>query len=194
MSLNFDSPDQLISQLFASWRSAIGQREHPFYLLSLATVGNDHFPECRIVVLRQVHETLGEIQIQGDVRSPKIAQLKKDPRVTLLFYDPVRRVQIRCRGVASVHIGDALANTAWQECAPTSRAMYATKEGPSEEVEEHPFIPAIPAEDDAWAFSHFAAIVCRLTEIDVLELAREQNRRVLLRRSTTGWELQRLAP
>ncbi|WP_020471800.1 PNPOx family protein [Zavarzinella formosa] len=178
-----------VSEIFAFLN-----REDGFRLLSMASLGPGFFPESRLVVRRRVDESTRSIHVHTDVRSPKIAQLQTDPRLTLLFYDPATRIQVRCRAVASIHIEDGIAHDAWLSIAPLNRVMYAAVESPGQMVEDHPPMPAIPEEDDLVAFRHFAVIVCYLTEMDVLELTADQNRRALLRWTGSGWESAKLAP
>jgi hypothetical protein len=39
-------------------------------------------------VIRQVDETHSTLSVVTDVRSPKIAEIRLDPRVSLVGYDP----------------------------------------------------------------------------------------------------------
>jgi pyridoxine/pyridoxamine 5'-phosphate oxidase len=70
-------------------------RRHPFKYFQLATL--DEYPEIRTIVNRNIAEDLS-ITFFTDGRSPKVDQIKKDPRVSVHFYHENKRLQIRIKG------------------------------------------------------------------------------------------------
>ncbi|MCB0551597.1 MAG: pyridoxamine 5'-phosphate oxidase family protein, partial [Phaeodactylibacter sp.] len=72
---------------------------HPFRYFSLATFGL--FPEVRTVVAREVSQSLS-VLFFTDSRTPKVAQIKENPRVSALFYHPKKKLQARIKGMAEL--------------------------------------------------------------------------------------------
>ncbi|NNF32654.1 MAG: hypothetical protein HKN68_01005 [Saprospiraceae bacterium] len=70
-------------------------RKHPFNYFTLATIGG--YPEVRTVVKRQYTEE-DTIIFFTDSRSPKVDQIKGDPRSSALFYHPRKKLQVRLKG------------------------------------------------------------------------------------------------
>lgn len=187
--IDLSNPDEIFGLLSAG----VGHADHGYHLLSFATIGPDSYPECRTLVLRNVDASLRAIHVYADVRSPKVAQLQADPRVTLLFYDPVSRLQVRCRATATTHIEEDIAHAAWVALPTTSKSMYAALASPGQVVPVHPSMPMTSEIVEPVAFRHFAVVACYVNEMDVLELNREQNRRSLLRWNGENWEETKVA-
>ena len=70
-------------------------KKHPFNFFFLCTKGD--FPEVRTVVKRTYSEDHC-IVFFTDSRSPKVEQIKSDPRCSALFYHPKKQLQVRIRG------------------------------------------------------------------------------------------------
>ncbi len=87
----------------------------------LATAGADGAPECRTVVLRACDPRRRTLTVFTDARSPKVAQIAADPRVSMTFRDLDHAVQLRVWGTAALHAGDGLARAHWTEAPPLTR-------------------------------------------------------------------------
>ena len=99
------SPSAVWAWLAGELTAATASARHPLHLATLATIDADGCPQARTVVLRHVDPARGEIRFHTDVRSPKVAAIRRDPRVALPWYDPARRVQVRSRAGAAIHPG-----------------------------------------------------------------------------------------
>lgn len=95
----------------------------------LATVF-ESTPVQRIVVLREVHPESRSLLAWTDLRSAKVAQLRKNMRVGWLFYQRTWRVQLCLTGPVTLHSDDALAESQWQKCRPESRLGYSFPHAP----------------------------------------------------------------
>ena len=95
----------------------------------LATLTDDGC-EQRTVVLRVVDRDHGALFFHTDIRSSKVEQIRKDGRVSLLFYDHDRSVQLKIRGVASIHQTDEFAHLLWDAGTPASLKMYSAPLSP----------------------------------------------------------------
>ena len=78
----------------------------------------------RTVVLRGVDRHRSSLLFHTDVRSAKIEQLRSQPSVALLFFDPQLEVQLQIQGVAMIHTDDAIADRLWEASTTTSLKMY----------------------------------------------------------------------
>ncbi|MFW5655279.1 MAG: pyridoxamine 5'-phosphate oxidase family protein, partial [Roseicyclus sp.] len=63
-------------------------------------------PEARTLVLRAVDRAAARLTFHTDMASPKVAQIRADPRVALHVWIPKDRLQIRIRARATVQPGD----------------------------------------------------------------------------------------
>lgn len=75
------------------------QKEHPFKYANLSTFGE--YPETRMVVNRGVLSDL-EVTFFTDSRTPKVAQIRENKKVSILFYHPKKQLQIRLYGEARI--------------------------------------------------------------------------------------------
>ena len=169
---------------------------HPFHTMTVATNGTDGTPDARTVVLRGFDPDGREFRFHTDHRAPKVAALRSDPRITLLFYDPAVRLQVRVPAVATIHHEDGTAAAAWGSCAESSRTPYAAADTPGKVLRADDPVPNTvpPAVDDAVAFSRFVLVTCRFELMDVLELGTAGHRRVAFTWDGDEVRLKRLAP
>lgn len=163
------------------------ERSHPFHLVSLATIGLDGSPRVRNVVLRQYLREEHTAIIHSDRRSPKVSEIKHDPRIAIMCYDPASRMQLRIAGTATVHENDGVADARWISSQINSRRCYLTALAPSTPLEymrafQHLTAPWTP-EMDKDARQNFCAISCRVHSIDFLELSARGHQRMGM-----GWD------
>lgn len=170
--------------------------EHPFRYFAVATLDVDGSPDVRTVVLRGFDPDDRVIWFHTDVRSPKWDQIRRESRAMLLFYDDEVKLQLRIPVTITLHREDGMAAAAWGSIAETSRAGYASVEGPGTDLDADAVVstPPAPALDDAFAFGNFVVAACRFDAMDVLELHAEGHRRARISWDNGRVQLQRLAP
>jgi len=83
-------------------------RHSPCRLAVLATVGAGG--DARMVVLRHADAVDGVVEVYSDTEAAKVAQLRRDPRATLVFWLPDERFQIRLRARFDILTADAAAS------------------------------------------------------------------------------------
>ncbi len=140
-----------------AWRSAV-----------LATCGEDG-PEARTVIVRDYKWP--HLVFYSDSRTPKIRDLKTDPRVSVVFYDPKKRVQIRLKGRAEFFTSGPEVKKALAELPERSSFDYRTKLPPGNETQ---------SDTAARNFSetrNFALVRIELSELDCLLLRAEGHSR-----------------
>ena len=181
----------------AAWLAAGAQHPtHPFRLPVVSTVDDRGHPDSRIVVLRAFDTATREVVFHTDIRSPKVTHLRAHPRCGALFYDPDARLQVRARCTAVVHHLDDRCRREFDALPPHTRATYADPHPPGDVAPfDAPYdYPPRPPVDEGFAFRQFAAVVCAVAEMDVLELHADGHRRVRLRWEGGVVKCERLAP
>ena len=141
----------------------------------LATAGLDGAPECRTVVLRACDPPRRELTVFTDARSAKAAQVEADGRVSLTFYDPMRDIQLRIWGRASLHVDDMVSRDYWDAAPAASRIVYLSEPGPGQAVDEPS--SGLPTDEVALetAYFNFAAIVITVRWLEWLRLKPDGN-------------------
>jgi pyridoxine/pyridoxamine 5'-phosphate oxidase len=160
-------------------------RKSPWHTTVVGTADGD----LRVMVLRAVDRAAGALRFHTDARSPKVAALAADPRVSLLFYDAGAKLQLRCRGIGVVGTSDAATDAAWAASAATSRRCYLALAAPSSRADaptsglsaDHESRFPTLAETEAGR-GNFATLLVTLDRIDWLYLAHDGHRRALFER------------
>lgn len=184
----------LWQQCGRQFAAAVVSARHPFHLLTVATVADGETPDQRTVVLRNFDPTACELAFHTDIRSAKAGQLAACRQVSLHWYDPTARVQLRIPATATLHHGDPRAAAAWAGSRATSRACYTAINPPGAAVDAFPAAPSIPLDDDDRGLVHFAVVVCRFTTVEVLSLHATGHQRVQLHLTSDPISWQLLAP
>jgi hypothetical protein len=169
--------DDLAAVLAQAWRLLQRGATDPasaLHLPVLASLRPDGAPAARTVVLRAVDAASRSLRIHTDRRSAKCAEIDRDPRVALHFYDPKTLVQLRLDCGATLHCDDALAERAWAENPVATQALYCVGPGPGVPLDAPDGYDAAAVRDGR---GNFAAIVARVDRLDWLYLAPQGHRR-----------------
>src|SRR5690606_1187706 len=103
---------ETLARIWQELRSACTQRDHDWRSATLATVGADGGPQARTVILREADEAAGRLAFFTDRRSPKVAELGREPRACLVFWSRRLRWQLRVQARVSLEFdGDAVEAT-----------------------------------------------------------------------------------
>lgn len=165
----------IVADVWRRLSRAVVERDHPFRFGAIATAEADGAPAARTVVLRRVDAADRTLWFHTDRRSPKVAQLAADPRVTWLLWDPTDKLQIRLIGRATVHLDDPPADTLWADVPPAVRVTYQSPHPPGTAIDRpHRNVP--DAGGDAGR-EHFAAVEVRVERVDWLQLDAGGHRR-----------------
>ncbi len=101
----------------------------PFHTPVIGTV-NAVGCSLRSVVLRRVIVSKRLLLCHTDRRSNKVTEIKKHNRLSWLFYDPDKKIQLRAEGPSTLHHDDVLAHEQWSQTRLMSRRCYCSKSAP----------------------------------------------------------------
>lgn len=197
-----DLPDleAIPGAVWSALEGAVPDRRHPYHLGVVATV-TGAAPAVRTVVLRHADTATRELRFHTDARSVKARQLRDNPAIAWLFYDPVAKCQVRASGMARLHCGDAFAQVIWDAMQPMSRECYRM-ETASGAALDAPFAaprPAfnrdvVPETEAAAAFNRMLIVRTTIDTIEFLQLRAEGHARAIARWNGTAWEAHWAAP
>lgn len=184
---------ELLEKAWKLLERGASNRKDDFHTTVLATIGADGAPETRTVVFRKVLRESRILMCHADWRSPKVAEIKQDARVSWLFYHVEEKLQLRIRGRASIHTNDELANVQWQNSALFSRRCYCgdapgtEKDLPSSGLPEF-LVDREPTAEESEQFGrrNFVVVSSTIDEIDVYELYVKGHRRSLFAWNEAG--------
>lgn len=177
-----DALDAVWTHAWARLLAGARGRADPFHQGVLSTM-SEAGPQARYVVLRAVSADEGRVAFHTDARSPKLAELRADPRIAWTFFG--HGEQLRLAGTVTLHADDAPADAAWAALRRLSRRTYAV-----------PRAPGAPVDDAtlAAARANFVLARVRIGSLDWLSLAATGHRRAAFRRTPDGWQGDWLAP
>lgn len=167
-------------------------RESPLRIATLASVGLDGSPRARTVVLRAAG--VGWAEVYTDGRSPKVADLRREPRAALCFYDPQEQLQLRLRGQVTIHESDARSAEAWREAGIYARKDYLGPQAPGTPIDDPSEGDPSGEEPTAAEAGNLCVLRLEVQDLDWLVLSREGHRRASLERSAGGWRARWLLP
>lgn len=128
--------DNSIPEIWDDLVRAVGERRNPFHTPVVASLGPEGV-EAHVVALRRVTPERREMTFHTDLRAQKILRFREHPKVEWVFYDAVRRLQLRARGTMSVHAGDdPVARDAWERTKLMSRRCYLAEFGSGTRLDE----------------------------------------------------------
>lgn len=160
--------DEVLREALDLLRDGVDGRDSPYRTLALATMDADGGANLRTVILRAFDPAARSLAIHTDARSAKVAQLAANPLVALHGWDAGRRLQLRLRGRATLHAGDATARAAWEALPPLGRQLYRVRQVPGTAIAD----PAAVSFDEVPEAMGFAAFVVVAVAFDRLESLR----------------------
>lgn len=193
---------EILTRAFDLLARATKARHDDFHTPALITTGNDNLPEARTVVLRKFAAETRSLFCHIDLRSPKAAEIRNNPRVAWLFYHKAEKLQLRIRATATLHTDDQTAEAQWNASQLFSRRCYCgaapgtLSETPSSGLPESLVDRAPTAEEtETLGRKNFAVVNSKISEIDVYELHVRGHRRSLFIFNENGeYETRWLTP
>ncbi|WP_321931060.1 pyridoxamine 5'-phosphate oxidase family protein [Paraburkholderia guartelaensis] len=191
--------DQIVDEVWARLHAGAnaGKERSPFTMLQVATIALDGAPAVRTVVLRRVSREQRSVMFHTDVRSTKVSELRRDPRISLVGCDLDGGIQVRLHGVARIVETPSETRAAWNSSRPRTLIVYRTPLAPATPVaspaEAHATTPAEDLDSSA-GFENFCLIDVTVSRVDYLDLNPAGHRRASLVFEDGKWRGTWLAP
>jgi len=166
----------------ACWHTladAAAERTHEWRTLVLATIDGDR-ASARTVLLREVHRESRELVFFTDSRSPKVAQIGRHPRGTLLAWSSTLNWQLRMGVALRVETDGLGASSRWARL----------KLSPAANDYLSPLAPGTPVErfvTNHASRAYFAVVSATVESIDWLELHADGHRRACFDAGGARW-------
>ena len=181
--------DTIWDQVLTELHKGASQQKHPFRYTYFTTVDEYHQPFSRTVVLRRVWDDSPRLWIYTDERTPKVAHLQSNPKVSLLFYHPKQLLQVSIRGKCRVIKDEEIVQTYWNGVRQRSQNDYTTNVAPGTSI----------ANPDHVSYDydqpHFCILEVRPQEIEYLQLKRPNHIRALFtQKDSDEWDQTFLVP
>lgn len=161
--------DEVLQETLGRLLDGVSNRHSPFRTLSLASADVDGWPDQRTVILRAFDGPARSLEVHTDSRSAKIAQLRVDRRVTLLGWDAMSRLQVRLRGLVTLHAGDTVARSAWDSLPAVSRQLYRVQQEPGTILPD-PAAAQFDEGPEAAGFATFIVVTVVFSRLETLHL------------------------
>lgn len=182
-----DTLEEVLKNVRHEIRRATLDKKHPFRFVVLGT--QSHLIAMRYVVLRKVDEQFN-LLLYTDYRSRKVNELIEVPKAQLLFYHPQKKIQVVVTCEATVHRGDEIAKTHWQNVQGDGKKAYCSLKAPGEPV-------AAPEDafdwDEDFTSGYFTVLSMKPTQIEVLQLRGLEHLRAIFEEQT-DWKGQWVVP
>jgi pyridoxamine 5'-phosphate oxidase len=166
----------------------------PLHTFVLGTKGSNGI-EMRTLVLRKVEKAERSLYSHTDLRSPKAMQMQETSSCSLLFYDAIRRIQIRVQADAILHLHNETSGQIWQEANMSARKTYLSKRSPGEML--HRPEDGLPdhlsgrdpqPEESETGLENFLVIEFKIKSLDWLFLNSQGHRRARIDYAENGFD------
>ncbi len=159
-------------------------------------------PCLRTVVLRRTIAERRLLFCHTDRRSPKAGQIDAAAGLAWLFYDPVRKLQLRVSGPGRVlDDDDPLTAQQWERSRIGSRRCYLAplapgtpSDGPESGLPPAPLNDSMTPQQSEAGRANFAVVAGEAATMDILQLGARGHLRVQLRWIGGGNEAGWVAP
>ena len=157
----------IYKDIWTSLELAVVDRHSGFHTFSLATVNNDT-PENRTVVLRGCNKKAKMLSFNTNNSSDKVNHISKHNRVSALFYDKDKKIQIRFIGDASINHGNSYCQKKWESMSKQSKECYYQNINPGDTIDSPDLVKSEIKEEIS---SSFSIIDINIIKIDWLHLS-----------------------
>ena len=179
----YNDIDKTLLEIKSMLSRGVKDRKSNFHYTTLCTVDKDSRPQARTVILRRFDIEKFHLSIHSDLRSNKINEIKKNKKVSLVFYDDRKKIQLRIRGSAKIEVSK---KDSWEKLSNWSRRCYLSEENPGTKIqkptsgfsEKYQF-NAPSTEESEKGLQNFTVIIVIAEEVEWLFLASQGHRRML---------------
>jgi hypothetical protein len=179
MTTRIESLDLVRSACWQELARAAADPEHEWRVMALATMEGDN-AELRSVVLREVDVQEQSLVFFTDARSPKVAQLQRSPRATLLVWSRRLGWQLRLRCRIDLQTSGLAVSSRWALLKMTPSAQDYLSPLP-------PGTPVDRFQTERGSRDYFAVVHAYVEQFDWVEVHREGHRRALFDAQGERW-------
>tara|TARA_Y100001960_G_C14711849_1_gene847446 strand:- start:1090 stop:1686 length:597 start_codon:yes stop_codon:yes gene_type:complete len=174
MSFKVSDIDRILDREFNELKKSLKNAKHEYHSFFLSTI-NSNSPSLRTVILRDFDE--GSLLFNSDIRSSKVQDIYNNSKVSALFYDKDRRVQLRIAGDAKIENQNKISEKIWNKVDLQSRKCYMGPFNPGKKLNN--WVPNLPLnyletdpseKDSELGYKNFCSINIKINSIEVLEL------------------------
>ncbi|PKA99447.1 pyridoxine/pyridoxamine 5'-phosphate oxidase [Flavobacteriaceae bacterium MAR_2009_75] len=179
--------DKIWGELKEELILGVTQKGHPFRFCTFTSVDSENSPQMRTVVLRHISTELNPI-FYTDKRSKKIFEIEKNNKVSLLFYNPEKLLQIKIEGRASILNNPQRIEDLWAEVPENNKKDYTTDLAPGTFI-DNPDKVAYLADKN-----YFCPVEIEPHKIEYLKLKRPNHIRVSFLKENGSWKGKFMVP
>jgi len=170
----------------------------PSDAIQLAKVSSTGSPGLRTVIVREASFDEATVSFITDIRSTKIKDIRRDPRVSVISYELESRVQIKLAGTAAIVDDEDARNAIWQRLKPHTRKQFERDLPSGISLYSSDGTP-MGWEDDGGSpkepYERFALVSISVTSAEWLDVSREEHMRYAFYRDRRPkWHGIRLSP
>jgi len=179
----YEDLTEIKEKIWSLFNDAVSCRSSPFRL-PVFICGDQSDFDGRIVVLRKSDQSNNLIQFHSDIRSDKVAKLKKNKNSSMLFYDKEEKIQVRLKVECIINYNNDVTKESWLKTGHMSRKCYLLNNEPGTESPKP--TSGLKSELDNFEFTieqseegykNFTVIQCKIKSIEWLYLAAKGHRR-----------------
>jgi len=179
----YEDLTEIKKKIWSLFDDAVKYRSSSFRL-PVFICGDQSDFDGRIVVLRKSNQSNNLVQFHSDIRSDKIAKLKKNKNAAMLFYNKEDKIQIRLKIECTINHINEITKESWLKTGHMSRKCYLLDSGPG--TESPTPTSGLKPELDNFEFTieqseegykNFIVIQCKIKNIEWLYLAAKGHRR-----------------
>lgn len=174
--------------------NAAATSKSPFNFLQLATIGMDGSPQLRTIVLRGCDPVKCTVAFVTDIRSPKVKEIRRDPRVSLIGLDVAAMTQLRLSGSAMIVVDEAERQKMWTSLRNRTLVLFDAPLAPGTPIDDDGGVPAAAEAPSTEAYERFALVSVAAERLDWLDLSSEPHQRFAFSSRGGAWERTRLSP
>lgn len=197
----YDDLNLSFEQAWAVIGEGAANRRSPNHTPVVGTTDTACAPHLRIMVLRHACPNTRLLRFHTDMRSTKISQVAEKSDSSVLFYDPMAKVQIRLSGRAHIAQSGPEADAAWEQSTPFARRCYMAEFGPGSELNGPSsglpeWIEGRQPDEEQLvsARANFAIFMFEARHLEWLYLANSGHRRALWSWDSNSWNGRWLVP
>lgn len=186
---------EVLDSIFILLDCAATDRKSPMHTPVVASVNAHSNPNQRVMVLRDYDAANMTMRFHTDIRSPKVAEFKHNDAISILGYDPEKRIQLKIYGKAAIYGEGDKVTEAWIQTDTMGRRVYMCEPGSgsksskstsgiSDELQSRR--PTMTESEEGR--KNFAIMIVHIHQIDWMFLNSKGNRAASFSRKNGNWD------